>query len=170
MIFDLNVPPLSVEDTDLEYSASSHRWLLSLVKTKLIYPYLGEEDAKSKREEVSDSVYYEAQYVLSNTMNWPFSEWAINCTDEGRNALKACLLAQAKADATSGLGSLAFQSPIENGQVIGKKALEDNSVNFRVDGILRSLVLFDGSQAYPLFRMFDFGIRMSTSRYEDLGY
>jgi hypothetical protein len=170
MIFDLSVKPSDVNDKDLEYDASSHRWMLSPSRVKSIFPWVGAADIEEKRKDVSDAVYYEAQYILSNSANWPFAEWAVNCTDAGRNAIKACLNAQAKADATSGLGSLAFQSPIEKGQIIGKKTLEDNAVNFRVDGILRSLEIEESDCSIPVFRMVDVGVRMPSSRYSDWGY
>jgi hypothetical protein len=172
----MELSSLYVKPTDEEgvcqYDSVSHRWLLDVASIKASFPSLTDEEIAKKRKSYSLHVYSWYRKYCVASCNWPFAEWALACTEEGKRAILEALNAQMDADSESGLDSVGNQVPVDfvSGIVMDLDKLAQARVSQYSKDILENLTLSFGSSEIMPMKRYDLGIRLSSSRYADWGY
>ena len=165
------VKPVSVEGV-CQYDPDTHRWLLDISAIKKAMPELSDEEAASKQESYSRHVYQWFQFMLVNTANWPFVEFVLSCTEQGKQDMLQALNAQMSADRTSNIDSLGEQSPIDvtSGAEINQASLMSASIATFAKMILRNASIDIGGAPLLLSKYYSFGIFLPSDRYAVWGY
>jgi len=166
------VAPSSVQDPDLEYDAASHRWLLSRSCVANAEPQLGDGEIDQKRRSISRHVYGQAQKRLIASFNWPFAEFAFDCTAEGLAAMKEALLSQLDADASSNYDGISAQSPADftKGTVMDRKAISEAIICQDAEDAIYNLRLDFGTRQLMICKQISLGVLLPPDRYERWAY
>ena len=133
---------------------------------------IDEDELKAKLKGYGAVDQEVANFMLVNTANWPFVEFVLSCTEQGKQDMLQALNAQMSADRTSNIDSLGEQSPIDvtSGAEINQASLMSASIATFAKMILRNASIDIGGAPLLLSKYYSFGIFLPSDRYAVWGY
>lgn len=162
---------MPTSDANWVYNATTHRWIPTIDGCSSIddITQIYGDEAKANRnlKSISDSIYNWV-YGRGHSQNKAFVEYmfAFDLAD----VVKEAILAQVEADISSGYNDLKNQhgTNVETG--MNMDDFTQKTICIASQQILMSATFIVGSIEYPIIAQYQFGVKLSTTRYTESGY